>query len=97
MISSDTVKGKFSVTNPNFKNSDKSLYLSIEASEADFYKTYGYKNNKTGFSFGSKFEYYDDFYLGVGNSNYYEKIETNSTASTRQQSQEGNYWILLLI
>ncbi len=91
-LTSDTIKGKFSVTNPNFKNSDKSFYMSVEASEADFYKTYGYKNNKTGFSFGSKFEYYDDFYLGVGNSNYYEKIETNSTASTRQQSQEGNYW-----
>ncbi len=91
-LTSDTIKGKFSVTNPNFKNSDKSLYISLEASEADFYKTYGYKNNKTGFSFGSKFEYFNDFYLGLGNSNYYEKIETNSTASTRQQSQEGNYW-----
>jgi outer membrane protein insertion porin family len=30
--------------------------------------------------------------LGLSNSNFYEKIETNSTASIRQQAQEGNYW-----
>ena len=91
-LSTDSIKGKFAVTNPNFKNSDKSFYLSLEASEKDLYKTYGYKNNKTGFRIGTNFEYYNDFYLGLGNSNFYEKIETNSTASTRQQDQEGNYW-----
>jgi len=31
-------------------------------------------------------------FFGVGTSNFYEKIETNSTASSRQQAQEGNYW-----
>ena len=28
----------------------------------------------------------------MGNSNFYEKIETDSTASARQKTQEGNYW-----
>ena len=91
-ISSETFKGKFSVTNPNYKNSDKSLYVSAEALETDNYKTFGYKTNKTGISIGTNFEYLDDFYLGIGNSNFYEKIETNSSASARQQAQEGNYW-----
>ena len=38
------------------------------------------------------FEYLNDLFLGIGNSNYYEKIETNSTASAKQQAQEGDYW-----
>ena len=91
-ITSDSFKGKFSVTNPNYKNSDKSIYISAEALETDNYKTFGYKSNKTGISIGTNFEYLDDFFLGIGNSNFYEKIETNSTASARQQAQEGNYW-----
>ena len=95
-LSSETLKGKFSLTNPNFKNSDKSIYLSLEALETDNFSTTGYKTNKTGISFGTNFEYYDDLFLGVGNSNFYEKIETNSTASARQKAQEGNYWDSLL-
>jgi len=91
-LATDSVKGKFSITNPNFRNTDKSIYLSLEALEIDNYKTYGYKSNKTGASIGTNFEYYDDLFLGLGSSNFYEKIETNSSASARQQSQEGNYW-----
>ena len=87
-IASDSFKGKFSVTNPNYKNSDKSIYISAEALETDNYKTFGYKSNKTGISIGTNFEYLDDFFFGIGNSNFYEKIETNSTASARQQAQE---------
>ena len=92
LISTSQFKGKFSVTNPNFNNTDKSLYVSAEATENDNYKTFGYKTNKTGFRIGTNFEYLNDFYLGLNASNFYEKIETNSTASAQQQSQEGNYW-----
>jgi outer membrane protein insertion porin family len=92
MISTSSFKGKFSVTNPNFNNSDKSLYISAEATETDNYETFGYKTNKTGFRIGTNFEYLNDFYLGLNSSNFYEIIETNSTASAQQQSQEGNYW-----
>jgi len=91
-LATDSVKGLFSVINPNIKNSDKSVYFTLEASENDNYKTFGYKTNRTGLSIGTNFEYYNDFYLGIGTSNFYEKIETNSTASARQQTQEGNYW-----
>jgi len=91
-LSSESFKGKFSITNPNFNNSDKSLFLSAEAIERDNYQTFGYKTNKTGFSIGTNFEYLNDFYLGLINSNFYEEIETNSTASAQQQAQDGNYW-----
>ena len=95
-ISSESLKGKFSLTNPNFNNTDKSLYTSIEAQETDKLKSNGYKSNKTGISYGTNFEIYDDFFLGVGNSNFYEKISTNSTASARQKAQAGNYWDSIL-
>ena len=91
-INEESVKGNFSVTNPNFNNSDKSVYTSIIASETDRLESFGYKTNKTGFSFGTNFEYLDKLNLGIGTSNFYEKIETDSTASDRQKKQEGNYW-----
>ncbi len=91
-LSDQTFKGLFSVLNPNYKNSDKSIYGSIQALEIDQLANYGYKTNKTGFEFGTKFEYLRDFKLGFATSSFYEKIETDSTASTRQKSQEGDYW-----
>ena len=90
-LSTETIKGRFEVENKNYKNSDKSLYLVVDASETDRLKNSGYKFNKTGFEIGSGFEYYDDFFLRIGSSNYYERIETDNTASARQQAQEGDY------
>ena len=92
MINEESVKGNFSITNPNYKNTDKLVFVDFQASETDRLKTFGYKTNKTGFSLGSNFEYFDDLFLGVGTSNFYENIETDSTASTRQKKQAGDYW-----
>ena len=91
-LSGETFKGKFGLTNPNFKNSDKSIFISAEAIETDNFKTFGYKTNKTGINIGTNFEFLDDLRLGIGTSNFYEVIKTNDTASQAQQDQEGNYW-----
>ena len=91
-ISTDSLKGNFSVTNPNFNNSDKSVFVSIKAEEIDKLKDFGYKTNKTGFSLGTNFEYLKDFKLGLSTSSFFEKMETDSTASASQQKQAGNYW-----
>ena len=95
-LSTETLKGRFKVENKNYRNSDRSLYLVVDASETDRLKNSGYKFNKTGFEIGSGFEYYDDFFLKIGTSNYYERIETDNTASARQQAQEGDYIDLFL-
>ena len=91
-VSEETIKGKFSVSNPNFKNSDKSVYTNIQSLETDRLSTSGYKTNKTGFGFGTSFEYQDDVIIGLGQDSFYEEIETNSSASTKQKKQEGNYF-----
>ena len=91
-ISAETFKGLLRVTNPNYNNSDKSIFASIQAIETDQLANYGYKTNKTGFEIGTSFEYLRDFNFGLSTSSYYETIDTDSTASTRQKAQEGNYW-----
>ena len=91
-INQESVKGIYSIRDPNYKNSDKSIYASAQAIETDRLKNFGYKTNKTGFTLGVDFEYLDNFFVGIGNSNFYEKISTDNTASSLQKKQEGNYW-----
>ena len=91
-LSEEDIKGNFTVSNPNFKNSDKSIFFNLQTLETDRMSTSGYKTNKSGFKVGTEFEYYDDLNFGIGSSNYYEKISTDSTASARQQKQKGHYW-----
>ena len=91
-ITSDSIKGRFLVENPNYKNSDKSVNLSIEASEFDRLSGQGYKSNKTGLSAGTKFEYYDDLFLGISIENFAEKVSVNNNASSLQKKNSGNYF-----
>tara|TARA_Y100000389_G_scaffold192917_1_gene221090 strand:+ start:2523 stop:4769 length:2247 start_codon:yes stop_codon:yes gene_type:complete len=91
-ISTDTFKGELGVTNPNYKNSDKAVFANLQLIEIDKLKNFGYKTNKNGFELGASFEYYEDFNFGLSTSNFFEKIETNSTASVSQKKQTGNYF-----
>ena len=91
-LTTDTLKGIFSVSNPNYKNTDKSVFFNVQATEIDRLTENGYKTNKTGFGFGTDFELLKDLNFGISNTNYYEKIDTNNKASTRRKSQEGDYW-----
>ena len=91
-LNAESIKGQIGVSNPNYNNSDKLVYANVQVLEIDRLKDFGYKTNKTGFDVGTKFEYLEDFNLGVGTSTFYERIETDSLASARQKSQAGNYW-----
>ncbi len=91
MLSEDQIKGKFSVVNPNFKNSDRSLNTTIESTSSDFLATGGFKTSRTGFGIGTGFEQYNDFYVNLDISTYYEKLETSSEASAYKKKQEGDY------
>ncbi len=96
-ITADSIKGKFLVENPNYNNSDKSVNLSIEASEFDRLDAQGYKSNRTGFSAGTKFEYYDDLFLGISIDNFAEKVTVNSNASSKQKKSAGNFFDSFLV
>ena len=91
-LSAESLKGLLSINNPNYKGSNRSLNASLESTITDRLKNFGYKSNKTGFSFGSGFEIYDDLYWNTGFSSYVEKLETDSTASASIKKQEGSYF-----
>ena len=91
LISENEIKGKFSVTNPNFKNTDRSFKTTLESTSSDFLSTGGFKTSRTGFSLGTGFEQYSDLYVNLDISTYYEKLETASTASAHKKKQEGDY------
>ncbi len=91
-ISTESVRGRFTVENPNYKNSDKSVNLSLEASEFDRLKGQGYKSQKTGISGGTRFEYYDDLFVGISIENFAEKVTVNDSASSKQKKNAGNFF-----
>ena len=62
-LSTESIKGSLSVKNPNFNDTDKSVYASLETTEIDRLTDFGYKTNRTGFSYGTDFEFLDDFFL----------------------------------
>ncbi len=90
-LTEDSVKGSFSVINPNYNNSDKSINTTIESSTNDFMSQSGYKTNRTGFVIGTKFEQKNDLFINLELSNYYEDLETSSSATSIVKKQEGNY------
>tara|TARA_Y100000591_G_scaffold322978_1_gene340129 strand:- start:1288 stop:3516 length:2229 start_codon:yes stop_codon:yes gene_type:complete len=90
-VSDETVKGLFSVVNPNWNYSDKTLITSIESSVTDRMTDYGYETGKTGFSLGSAWEQYDNVIFSPTISTYYEKLDTNQSASANLKKQEGEY------
>ena len=95
-ITEDAIKGKFSVINPNYKNSDKSIKTEIESSSDDLFSLSGYKTSKTGITVGTEFEQMNDLFVNLEMSNYYEDLETSSSANSILKKQEGTYFENLL-
>ena len=91
-LSEDKIKGEFNVTNPNFNYTDKALSVSVSSMVTDKLTKNGYKSSKTGFSFGTSFQQYEDLYISPNINSYIEKLETNSSAIASLKKQEGNYF-----
>ncbi|MDF1857559.1 MAG: outer membrane protein assembly factor BamA [Candidatus Pelagibacter bacterium] len=91
-ISEDTIRGNFSVNNPNFNYSGKALITNIERVTIDKLSDSGYESSKTGFSLGTSFEKNENLFFSPGVSTYFEKISTNSSASASLKKQEGSYF-----
>ena len=91
-VSEDTIRGNFSVNNPNFNYSGRSLITNIERVTVDKLSDSGYESSKTGFSLGTSFEKNENLFFSPGVSTYFEKISTNSSASASLKKQEGSYF-----
>ncbi len=90
-LTDDAIRGKFSVITPNYNNSDKTISTTIESSSNDFMTTSGYKTVRTGLKLGTEFEQMSDLFVNLEISNFYEDLETSSTATEIVKKQEGNY------
>ena len=91
-LSEEQIRGQFSVYNPNFRGSDNALSTNIQSLSTDLMSDYGYKTTKTGISFGTRFEYYENLFLSPSVSSFYESLKTTSTASNTLKKQRGTYF-----
>ena len=91
-VSEERLRGNFTITNPNFNYSDKSLSTDIFITDTDKMDDAGYKSSNAGFSFGTRFEQYDDFFFKPTFKTEYEQLTTNSSASANLKKQEGSYF-----
>ncbi len=91
-LTDESVRGKFGVANPNFRGTDQSIFANIQSSETDRLNNFGYKTTKTGFSLGSRSEYYEDVFVSPSISTYYESLKTDNSASSILKKQKGTYF-----
>ena len=91
-ITEQSLKGAININNPNYKNTNNSLILSLSAQELDLMTTNGYKSGTTTINLGTNFEYLDDLYLGVLTKTTLESLEVGSNASANQKKQAGDYF-----
>jgi len=91
-LSKNSVKGNFTVVNPNFNYSGRSIKTNIESSTVDKLEKSGYESSKIGFSLGTAFEEYEDLYFAPTISFFKETIETIGSASTALKKQNGSYF-----
>ena len=87
----ETISGSLAVTLPNYNYSGNAVFGSLDVSAADRTESSGYESNKTGFSFGTEFEQYENIYLSPSFSASHEKIEADKGASTSIKNMEGTF------
>ncbi len=91
-ISEERFRGNFTITNPNFNYTDKALFTDVFLQDTDKLDDSGYQSTNAGFSLGTAFEQYDDFFFRPTFSTNYEELTTNSEASVNLKKQEGSYF-----
>ena len=91
-VSKSTVRGIFSVNNPDFNYSGRALTTSFESIKVDKKATSGYESTKTGFKVGTYYEQYDDIWISPVFSTFVESMTTDNTASANNKKQAGDYF-----
>ena len=89
-LASEKVSGVFSYIDPNFMNSEKEL-ANYFFSETDDYSNAGYKSKRIGDRLGTRYEIFEDIYFKPFGILQFDKLETNSNASSLLRSRNGNF------
>ncbi len=88
----DTLRGSFSVINPDFNYSGKTLITSLERSDTDKMADSGWKADKTGFTIGTRYQQYENTFFSPSIKTNIEDLTTTSEASDSLKEQSGNYF-----
>ena len=88
----DTLRGSFSVINPDFNYSGKTLITSLERSDTDKLADSGWKSDKTGFTIGTRYQQYENTFFSPSIKTNIEDLTTTSEASDSLKEQSGNYF-----
>ena len=91
-VSQNTVAGKLTYVRPNFNYSDNDVFTTIQSSETDNLSASGYKSKDIGFTIGTYFEQYENFFFRPEIATYIEKLETTNNAAPAIIKQEGSYF-----
>ncbi len=90
-ISENSIRGQFIYSKPNFAYTDNTLHTSLTNTSTNNLSDFGYKVSELGFSLGTEFEQFQNFFYSPSISASLEDLETNSNASTKLRSQAGDY------
>ena len=91
-FSESTVRGEVTFDDPNFNNSNNSLFTSLKSIETDKISDSGYETSVIGISFGSNFEKYENLFLYPVVEINHETLKTSPLASASLKKQEGDYF-----
>jgi outer membrane protein insertion porin family len=89
-LSTEVVRGEFSYADPNFRNSNKELAVSL-FSELDDYTNSGYQNKRVGSRFSTKYEIYEDIFFRPNLGVQFDKLEVTGATSSLLKSREGDF------
>ena len=90
-ISENAVKGQFIYSKPNFAYTDNTLSTRLTNTTTDNLSDFGYKVSELSFSLGTEFERFQNLFFSPSLSASLEDLETNSNASSKLNSQAGDY------
>ena len=90
-VSAEKFYGTLALIDPNYNFSGNTVFARFNLGSTDTQSTTGFKSQKTGVSFGTSFEQYEDIFLSPSLDLSYEEITTSSTASASVKKMEGSF------
>ena len=88
--STDSVKGGLNLIQPNWNNTGNMVKYNISTATNETSST-GYKNTISKASIGTKFEQYQDIYVGTALTVSQDDLTVGAASSTKMKKQEGSF------
>ena len=90
-VSEEKITGDISVVNPNYNYTNNMVFASLSVSATDLKKTSGYESSRTGISFGTEFEQYENIFISPTVDIIMEDIEVESSATAQLKKMDGTF------